>query len=165
MMTPPQPEHAERLERVDPALRDFVLFAVRELGGRWSVSHGVRNDEEQGKAYARGRTTPGEPPFTKDRPLGTTVTEARYARETAHGMRRYGGCAVDLVAIHEDGKVDWAPARYLALGALAKSCGFEWGGDFKRRNPKTGKLEPFRDLGHVQVAGWRNIPAGPLTTV
>lgn len=159
-MTTQQPEHAERLEGVDPDLQDFVTFAVRELGGRWSVARGKTTDTEQAAIYARGRTTPGIPPFTKERPLGTVASEARYAHETAHGVRRYGACAVDLVALHDNGQPDWAPERYRVLGELAKHCGFEWGGDFI--SARTGKR--MDDLGHIQVAHWKNIPIPPVLT-
>lgn len=162
-MTPPPPsppEHPERLAGVDVDLRDFILFAIHELGGRWQVGRGVTTDKEQAALYAKGRTERGEPPYTEDHPLGRTVTEARLSSETAHGVRRYGGCAVDLVAIHDDGSPDWTPPRYRALGALAKHCGFEWGGDFI--SARTGR--PMADLGHVQSAHWKNIPVPPVVT-
>jgi len=159
-MMPPQPEHADRLTGVDPDLKDFILFAVRELGGRWQVARGATTDKEQAAIFAKGRTVKGEPPYTVDRPLGHPTTEAHSARETAHGVRRYGACAVDVVAINEDGSPDWSPTRYRQLGELAKHCGFEWGGDFV--SARTGK--PMADLGHVQVAHWRNIPIPPVLT-
>lgn len=147
-------EHQDRLAFVDAALVAFARRVPDVCGGRWGVVRGSTTDAQQAALYAKGRTVVGENP-TPERPLGKTVTNARNAHETAHGMRRFGACAVDFVALNDDGSLDWTPPRYQALGEFAKRCGFEWGGDF--RDPKTGK--PMQDLGHVQVANWRSIPA------
>jgi hypothetical protein len=142
-------DHLERLAGVEAPLIVFARRVPDELGGWWRIGRGVTTDKEQSALYAKGRTAPG--------PI---VTHAQDAHETAHGMRRYGGCAIDFVAMNDDGQPDWTPARYLALGAFARSLGFEWGGDFK--DPHTGK--PMADLGHVQMSAWKTIPL-PQNTV
>lgn len=150
-------DRLERLKDVDDVLVALVMRAATELGGRWRVGRGATTDEEQAALYARGRTVPGEG-CTPERPMGRTVTEARNSHETAHGIRAYGACAVDLIAMNDDGTPDWTPPRYIQLGAYAKARGFEWGGEFSRLDPRTGKRTPFRDYGHLQLAGWRTVP-------
>lgn len=150
-------EHEERMANTDPALVAFARRVPEVLGGRWRIGRGCTTDAEQQALHDEGRITDG-PGVDAAHPHGRCVTEARLASETAHGCRQFGCCALDFIAMRDDGTPDWTPPRYRDLGRLAKAMGFEWGGDFTRLNPRTGKHESFPDLGHVQVSGWRSIP-------
>jgi hypothetical protein len=157
-MTPPSEfllECQEKLARVEPVLTAFAQRVPKLVGGRWRVIRGATTDAEQALLYAKGRTIPGVA-CTPGRPLGSTVTEAKTASETAHGLRQFGACAVDLVAMNDDGTCDWSPPRYLVLGRVAKEMGFEWGGDFMVK--RGGVMVAMHDNGHIQVPGWRSIP-------
>lgn len=147
-------EKQERLVDVEISLVAFGLRVPQVLGGRWRVVRGKTTDAEQLALWQKGRELPGEA-CTTESPLGRTVTNAKDCSETAHGLRQYGACAVDFVAMTDAGELDWTPARYLALGKLAKGLGFEWGGDFKIM--RRGKMVSMGDYGHVQVKGWRSI--------
>lgn len=158
-MNPGDPllDHKERLRDVEPVLVAFCLRIPQVLGGWWRVGRGATTDAEQLQLWRKGREIPGEN-CTPERPLGHTVTEAKTAAETAHGVRLYGACGVDLIAMNPDGTCDWGlvPTRYDALGELVRTFGFEWGGDFKVKTSKGTRN--MGDLGHIQVAGWRSIP-------
>ena len=154
-------QHPERLSGVEPELVAFCLRVPKILGGRWRVVRGVTSDKEQSALYAKGRTVVGER-ATAERPLGSSVTEAQTAAQSAHGMRKYGGCAVDLVAMNDDDTCDWEPARYEALGSLAQQMGLEWGGNFTVTH--NGKVLPMHDNGHVGIRSWRSIPLKDATT-
>lgn len=149
----------DRLDNVEPELVALVLRACAELGGRWRVVRGATTDAEQTALWAIGRTVVGQDP-TPERPMGRTVTQARNASQTAHGVRVNGACAVDLVALNDDGTPDWTEHRYRALGAYVKKRGWEWGGDFTVKVRKAGVVVtmPFFDGGHIQKPGWRSIP-------
>lgn len=157
-MNPGEPllDHKERLRNVDPVLVAFCLRVPQVLGGWWRVGRGATTDAEQLELWRRGREVPGEN-CTPERPMGHTVTEAKSASQTAHGVRQHGACGVDLVAMNPDGTCDWGPKRYEAMGELVRTFGFDWGGDFEVKKAGGGTYE-MRDLGHIQIAGWRGIP-------
>lgn len=93
------------------------------------VTSTYRDYEAQNALYAQGRTAPGK-----------IVTNAR-GGESYHNFR----CAIDVVPLIA-GKPDWDGSHpvWLKLGALGKSAGLEWAGDWK------GTL---RELAHFQHTG------------
>jgi len=110
------PEFRRKLSAFEQRLLDQDIWV--------KLTCGYRSIEEQNRLYARGRTTPGR-----------IVTNAR------------GGCswhnfglAADYVFL-VNGKVSW-DGPWEKFGRIARECGLEWGGDWKR----------FRDRPHVQ---WR----------
>ena len=77
------------------------------------VTSANRSYQEQNDLYAKGRTT-----------SGNIVTNAR-GGESFHNF----GLAIDVVEI-KDGAAIWNNTRWGEISNLAKSIGFEWGGDF-----------------------------------
>lgn len=159
---------AELLDEAMPPLAQLIHEAIVVLGGIWTVARCATDDARQAAEYAKGRTIKGTPPYPRERPLGDTVTEAKNSHETAHGIRVRmssdgqkvtGACAVDLLALSENGRaVENDPCLYIALGEFVKAHGFIWGGDFKRFNKTRGRWQTFFDGGHVEVADWKTLP-------
>lgn len=96
-------------------------------GVHYYITSGFRDEAEQNKLYAQGRTTPG--------PI---VTNSRYGK-SFHNF----GIAADFT---HDGDLqksglqpDWKPESYKVLGEEAGALGLEWGGNWQ-----------FKDLPHVQ---------------
>lgn len=88
----------------------------------------LRDQAEQAKLYAQGRTTPGK-----------IVTNAKPG-QSAHNF----GLALDFVPL-VGGKPDWRPEAYAAAVALAESEGME----------SASKWTRFREYPHLQEPDWR----------
>ncbi|WP_018752159.1 M15 family metallopeptidase [Paenibacillus sanguinis] len=91
------------------------------------ITQGLRTIAEQDALYAQGRTKPGK-----------IVTNARGGYSN-HNF----GMAIDFCLLKPDGKnVSWevSPA-WLQVVEIAKSLGFEWGGDWKK----------FKDYPHFEM--------------
>ncbi len=141
--------HPERLKGVHPKLVSFVETLAEEMPWDVLVIYGLRTDEEQQALYAKGRTVKGEPPYTPQMPLGRTVTEAEFAKDTAHGC----GAAVDVVPLLA-GSPDWETREsYEDMAHVAKRLGIGWGGDW------TGKAAG--DLDHFFLFGWKDAAPTP----
>jgi hypothetical protein len=123
----------QRLDRLHPALRTrgaALLDLCSHSGLAILVTQGMRTWEEQNALYAKGRTVP---------PIGR-----KFVVTMAKGGQSYHnfGLAFDIVVLDSVGKADWDinhPGWRMA-GALGKSVGLEWGGDWTR----------FKDLPHFQ---------------
>ena len=115
-----------RIATLHPDIREdvrvFINMAEKELGIKLRVTSALRTWSEQSKLYNQGRTTPGK-----------IVTNAK-AGESYHNY----GLAFDVVEI-KNGQPIWNNPKWLAIGALGKRLGFEWGGDWK-----------FKDKPHFQ---------------
>ena len=127
---------ARRLSTLHPVVRAraaALLQLCAQAGLSVMVSQGLRSWAEQDALYAKGRTRP---------PIGRkhVVTKAK-GGESYHNF----GLAFDIVILDSLGKADWNPAHpgWNAAGALGKSVGLEWGGDW------TG----FKDRPHYQYTG------------
>lgn len=117
-----------RLSQVHPEVarmaRQLITLAYSN-GYEIIITQGYRTFEEQNELYAQGRTKAGQ-----------VVTNAR-GGESMHNFK----CAVDIAVLFPDGDIDWdSDDKYTAIGHLAESIGFEWGGSW------TG----FKDLPHMQ---------------
>jgi len=110
------PEFLKKLVRLKARLAD--------LGIHIKCTCGYRSIEEQNRLYAQGRTKPGR-----------IVTNAR----GGYSWHNFG-LAADY-AFLVNGKVTW-DGPWETFGRIARECGLEWGGDWKR----------FVDRPHVQ---WR----------
>lgn len=86
---------------------------------------GFRSFPVQARIYAQGRTMPGK-----------IVTDAKPGR-SYHNF----GLAADYVRLPQATMSD--VEAWEKFGAIVRSCGLVWGGDFKT----------LRDLGHVQMPG------------
>lgn len=101
------------------------------------ITSTLRDNESQNALYAQGRTTAGK-----------IVTKAK-AGQSYHNY----GCAFDFVPM-VNGKAQWNNvALFVKCGAIAKSVGLEWAGDWKT----------FKEYPHCQYTGglhWKDLMAG-----
>ncbi len=100
-----------------------VLRAMAIMGMPMRIMEGFRTVERQDALYEQGRTKPG-----------IIVTNAR-GGESLHNY----GVAVDMVFVKEG--YNATEAQWKTYGVVARSQGFEWGGDW------TG----FIDKPHIQL--------------
>lgn len=90
------------------------------------ITQGLRTIAEQNALYAKGRTT-----------AGPKVTNAK-GGTSYHNY----GLAFDFAVVEKNGKINWTvDKRWLRVGALGKTLGLEWGGDFKS----------IKDVPHFQL--------------
>jgi peptidoglycan L-alanyl-D-glutamate endopeptidase CwlK len=108
-----------RIDTLHPIIRakakEFIIRAEKELGIKLRVTSALRTWEEQTRLYNKGRSDTGK-----------KVTNAK-AGESYHNY----GLAFDVVEI-KNGKAIWNNPNWKKIGALGKSLGFEWGGDWKK---------------------------------
>ena len=111
------------LDDLDPRVAAFCrqhIALCAAHGIKLLVTFTFRSKETQAALYAQGRTAPG--------PI---VTNAKPG-ESFHNY----GLAYDVVPVKPNGAPDWdvssaaAVARWATIGALGKSLGLRWGGDF-----------------------------------
>jgi hypothetical protein len=132
----PTPLSSQRLGRLHPLVQArgaAFLELCAHAGLSVLVSQGWRTWEEQDVLYAKGRAVP---------PIGRkhVVTMAK-GGQSYHNF----GLAFDIVVLDAVGKADWNTSHpgWSTAGALGKSVGLEWGGDWPR----------FKDLPHFQYTG------------
>ncbi|MBX3479080.1 MAG: M15 family metallopeptidase [Caulobacter sp.] len=89
-----------------------LIAAARREGVDLRLWSGYRSPEQQAALYARGRTAPG-----------ARVTSAKRSVHTT-------GLAFDVV-IYTNGKPDFDSPNYQRVGAIGKSQGLVWGGDWR----------------------------------
>jgi len=114
------------IKKLHPKIRNRARAFINEAekqGMKVKLTSGKRTYAEQDKLYAKGRTT-----------AGGIVTNAK-AGYSWHNF----SLAFDTVLI-ENGKANYNTKNWKKLGALGKTFGFEWGGDWKS----------FLDLPHFQ---------------
>jgi len=112
-------------------LQQQLIVKCENAGLKIRITEGVRNVERQNELYAQGRTTPGK-----------IVT---YATGTDYKSHHQWGTAFDFC--RNDGTVDVYYNKdrfYEKVGAIGKSLGLEWGGDWK---------DPA-DMPHFQLPDW-----------
>lgn len=104
--------------------RQLIERAYRE-GINVIITQGLRTVEEQNELYAQGRTKPGR-----------IVTNAK----GGYSYHNYG-LAFDFAIMKDDGSVSWnVDDKWKRVGAIGKSLGLEWGGDWTS----------FKDYPHFQ---------------
>lgn len=117
----------DKKKNLDPEFRaklDAFEQCLLASGIKVKLVCGYRSIEEQNRLYAQGRTKPGR-----------IITNAR------------GGCSWHNFGLAADyafvigGQLSWN-GPWNVFGRIARQCGLEWGGDWKR----------FPDRPHVQ---WR----------
>lgn len=114
-----------KLEGVHPRLVAAitrVMYAMNELGFAMLVTDGVRTTEQQQALYRQGRGAPGK-----------IVTNCDGIRSKSNHQAKADGFghAVDL-AFLVNGKPSWDEAMPWDLyGAMVRSQGLIWGGDWK----------------------------------
>ena len=108
--------------RVAELARGLIQSAAT-AGIELLVTSTLRTFEEQAELFAQGRTRPGK-----------IVTNAKPG-ESWHNF----GLALDVVPLIA-GKAVWDSPRWKEIGAMGKTIGLGWGGDFKS----------FKDLPHFE---------------
>ncbi|OPH47640.1 hypothetical protein BC351_10650 [Paenibacillus ferrarius] len=124
-----------RISKLHPVVatktRQLITAAFNE-GINIVIVQGLRTFEEQAALYAQGRTT-----------AGAIVTNAR----AGYSMHNYG-VALDFCLLADDGiNVVWTVNdKWLRVGAIGKSLGFVWGGDW------TYEKEGIVDYPHFEMS-------------
>lgn len=126
-------ELIERAEKKLVGVHPLVATKARQLieraykeGINIIITQGLRTIEEQNELYAQGRTKTGK-----------IVTNAR-GGYSYHNF----GLAFDFAILNADGSVNWnVDEKWKRVGALGKSLGLEWGGDWR----------DFPDYPHFQL--------------
>lgn len=119
-----------KLNEINPTLKAKAIQLIEKAysEGIWIlVTQGLRTIAEQNALYAQGRTTSGK-----------IVTNAK-GGTSYHNF----GLAFDFAVYNSDGKtINWTiDSRWKRVGAIGKSLGLEWGGDFKS----------IKDVPHFQL--------------
>ena len=126
--------NSRKLEDLNPVVeekaRDFLALCKAE-GIEVIVTSTYRDAESQKALYAQGRTAPGR-----------KVTNAK-SGQSWHNWR----VAFDVVPLR-NGKPVWGTTGedlklWQRIGAIGKSCGLEWAGDWRT----------FREFPHFQYTG------------
>lgn len=107
----------------------FYLACIQK-GWPVLITSTYRDNESQDALYAQGRTKPGK-----------IVTNAK-GGQSAHNYR----VAFDFVPLNERGECLWNDTkRFKEMGALGKSVGLDWAGDWVS----------FKEMAHFQVPGFK----------
>lgn len=128
-----------RLGAVHPSIKEYTVELLRRCyaeGIYVQISSGFRSNEEQAWIYGKGRPTyvwNGKKYGT----VGSIVSNAK----PGTSVHNYG-LAIDYFLVTDDGLNSlWTVnEKWRRVGAIAKSMGFEWGGDWTS----------FRDYPHLQ---------------
>lgn len=125
-----------KLNSVHPTLKAKGIALVEKAyaEGIWIlITHGLRTMEEQNALYQKGRDKNGKVINKKD-----VVTNAK-AGYSFHNF----GLAIDFAVYNSDGKtINWTvDNKWKRVGAIGKSLGLEWGGDWTS----------FKDYPHFQL--------------
>lgn len=127
----------DKLAGVHPTLVNIVgqiKTRMAASGFPMLVTDGVRTVDEQRALYAQGRTEPGRVVTNAD---GVHHKSNHQPHEDGYGH------AVDMCFLDADSQPTWSLTYpWLAYGAVAKSLGCKWGGDWK------GALH---DLPHIEL--------------
>ena len=110
------PITSQRIATLHPLIRSRVADFINEadqLGIQLRITSAYRSFAEQDALFAQGRTKPGN-----------IVTNAR-GGESIHNF----GLAFDVVPMVH-GQTNWN-GNWSFIGALGKSFGFTWGGDWQ----------------------------------
>jgi len=120
----------KKLANIHPTLKAKAIELIKRAyaqGINVLITQGFRSIAEQNELYAQGRTKPGK-----------IVTNAR-GGYSYHNF----GLAFDIAIQNDDGSLCWSVSdkRWKTVGAIGKSLGLEWGGDWRK----------FPDYPHFQL--------------
>ncbi|UTI39875.1 peptidoglycan-binding protein [Niallia sp. RD1] len=127
-----QDKAIKRMGAVKPIVKEKVLDIIEQAyneGIYVLITDGYRSYAEQDALYAQGRTKPGK-----------IVTNAK-GGQSNHNF----GIAVDFCLTNKEGTAAYwtVNAQWKRVAAIAKSMGFEWGGDWTS----------FKDNPHLEYTG------------
>lgn len=128
-----------RIGAVHPSLKEYTIELIKRCyieGIYVQISSGLRTNEDQAYIYGLGRPNylwNGKKYGSK----GSIVSNA----QPGNSIHNYG-LAIDYFLVSDDGsKSLWTVnEKWRRVAAIAKSMGFEWGGDWKS----------FKDYPHLQ---------------
>ncbi|MNW50982.1 Peptidoglycan L-alanyl-D-glutamate endopeptidase CwlK precursor [compost metagenome] len=121
---------ASKLTGLHPVMRQATERLIERSFARGVpilITQGLRTIAEQDALYAQGRNKPGQ-----------IVTKAKGGYSN-HNF----GVAIDFALLQPDGKsVSWTVGKeWMVVVEIAKSLGFEWGGDWRS----------FKDMPHFEM--------------
>ena len=107
------------IAKLHPSIQDMareVLTRASNVGIDLVITQGLRDNEEQARLYAQGRTAPGS--IVTNAPPGSSW----------HNF----GLAFDVAVLNAEGKATWPEdsALWERIGQVGKAAGLTWGGDF-----------------------------------
>ncbi len=121
----------KRIGKVHPVIAQGAEEIIRRAykqGIYVLFSDGYRSVAEQNELYKQGRSKPG--------PVVTNATGGQ-------SIHNYG-LALDMFITNKAGETaSWPADKLTEVAQIAKSLGFEWGGDWKS----------FKDIPHIQMTG------------
>ena len=135
------------VDKMGPDINPVVKSAAIELIRRAyqeniyiKITHGHRTMEEQAALYGKGRSNYSYDGRQYAAPKEKKVTNAK----PGSSMHNFG-LAVDFVVTNEDGTAAYwtIDHKWKRVGALAKTLGFSWGGDWAS----------FKDYPHLEMTG------------
>lgn len=114
------PDPHSHLVGVHPDLQRIFLAACGLYKGRMLVVEGVRSHARQTQLYAQGRTVPGK--------IVTWVRTSNHEAKLIDGLLDPVGCAIDAVALKDDGSIEWNDSHVYdafddAMHAAARELG------------------------------------------
>lgn len=135
----------DRIAKLHPSLQPkaIKLIELAEAQGlAILVTQGLRTVAEQDALYAQGRTKPGN-----------IVTWAK----GGYSWHNFG-LAFDIVILNAVGKADWDTKNpgWAVAGAIGKSLGLNWGGDWQ---PKKRDIPHFELPVNLTLAQCRQLDA------
>ena len=119
------------ITQLHPEAQRLALLLVEECkkqGLIIKITDCLRTKEEQDALYAQGRTAPG-----------SIVTNVKYPNSRHNWGDAFDFCRNDGKGAYYDND-----GFFAKVGAIGKSIGLEWGGDWTS----------FRDKPHFQLKGW-----------
>lgn len=128
---------SRNINDLNPRLRGiFVRFndAMVKAGIDFIVTCTYRNDEDQRKEFAKGRTAPGR--------VVTNAPPGKSKHNAVDSNGKPASLAFDI-CIMENGRCQWDASnpKWKIAGRLGKSVGLEWAGDWKS----------FKEYPHFQL--------------
>ena len=129
-----------RIGAVHPSLKEYSIELIKRCyaeGIRVQLSSGYRSFEDQARIYGQGRAVYRY----KGKNYGNRDMNVVSNAEPGQSIHNYG-LAIDYFLVSEDGNQSiWSVnADWKRVADIAKSMGFEWGGDWSS----------FRDYPHLQ---------------
>ncbi|WP_139491804.1 M15 family metallopeptidase [Brevibacillus dissolubilis] len=118
-----------RLKGLHPKIRQAAQELIRRAHAQGIfvlITQGLRSMDQQAEIYAQGRTKPGR--------------IVSYAKP-GYSYHNYG-LAIDYCLLDDCGKAVWTVNHeWRVVGSIAKTLGFEWGGEWS----------DFKDYPHLQM--------------
>lgn len=118
--------NAQRLAKIHPELREKAIKLIEAAAKEnilLLVTQSLRTKEEQDALFAQGRTKPG------NKVTNCAGMSGPHTWGTAFDICIYVDKDHDMVV--DGNEINWSDPRYARVGAIGKSLGLKWGGDFK----------------------------------